>query len=121
MSSNDGRRHQLTLAVGAIGVVFGDIGTSPLYALRECFSLKHGIAVRADNILGIVSLLIWTLSLIVCVKYLMIVLRQTTRAREGYSLSSAWYRAIYPRKANAEPDSWRHWGYSARPCSIATE
>jgi KUP system potassium uptake protein len=80
---NEGRRRQLALAVGAIGVVFGDIGTSPLYALRECFSPKHGIAVEADNILGIVSLLLWTLSLIVCVKYLGFVLRADNKGEGG--------------------------------------
>jgi KUP system potassium uptake protein len=81
MSRSEGRK--LALAVGAIGVVFGDIGTSPLYALRECFSLRHGIAVETDNILGIVSLLIWTLSLIVCVKYLGIVLMADNKGEGG--------------------------------------
>ncbi len=83
MGNNEGSGHQLTLAIGAIGVVFGDIGTSPLYALRECFSPKHGIAVQADNILGIVSLLIWTLSLVVCVKYLGFVLRADNKGEGG--------------------------------------
>jgi len=81
MSSSGGRK--LGLAVGAIGVVFGDIGTSPLYALRECFSPRHGIPVVADNILGIVSLLIWTLSLIVCVKYVGIVLKADNKGEGG--------------------------------------
>jgi KUP system potassium uptake protein len=76
-------RHRTALALGAIGVVFGDIGTSPLYALRECFAPAHGIAVESDNILGIVSLLIWSLSLIVCVKYLGIVLRADNRGEGG--------------------------------------
>ena len=83
MNSTEGRRHKFTLAIGAIGVVFGDIGTSPLYALRECFSPEHGIAVERDNIVGIVSLLIWALSLIVCVKYLAIVLRADNRGEGG--------------------------------------
>ncbi len=83
MSKNGDRNRQLTLAVGAIGVVFGDIGTSPLYALRECFSATHGVPVDADNILGVVSLLIWTLSLIVCVKYLIIVLRADNKGEGG--------------------------------------
>jgi KUP system potassium uptake protein len=83
VKSNESPRHQLALAVGAIGVVFGDIGTSPLYALRECFSATHGIAVKTENILGIVSLLIWTLSLIVCIKYLVIVLRADNRGEGG--------------------------------------
>jgi KUP system potassium uptake protein len=83
MHNPDGRRHQLALAIGAIGIVFGDIGTSPLYALRECFSPVHGIAVERDNIVGIVSLLIWALSLVVCVKYLLIVLRADNRGEGG--------------------------------------
>lgn len=83
MSNNEDGRRKFTLALGAIGVVFGDIGTSPLYALRECFSPAHGIPVERDNILGIVSLLIWSLSLIVCVKYLGIVLRADNRGEGG--------------------------------------
>lgn len=83
MSRNEGRGGKLALAVGAIGVVFGDIGTSPLYALRECFSPKHGIAVLPDNVLGIVSIILWTLSLIVCVKYLTFVLRADNKGEGG--------------------------------------
>jgi K+ transporter len=87
MSSNARARREgsskLALAIGAIGVVFGDIGTSPLYALRECFSPAHGIAVESDNILGIVSLLVWALSLIVCVKYLGFVLRADNKGEGG--------------------------------------
>jgi KUP system potassium uptake protein len=83
MNSHDTRDRKLALAVGAIGVVFGDIGTSPLYALRECFSPAHGIAVQRDNILGIVSLLVWALSLVVCVKYLTIVLRFDNKGEGG--------------------------------------
>jgi KUP system potassium uptake protein len=76
-------RRGLALAIGAIGVVFGDIGTSPLYALRECFSPAHGIAPGRDNVVGIVSILIWSLSLVVCVKYLGIVLRADNRGEGG--------------------------------------
>jgi KUP system potassium uptake protein len=83
MSSSEGGRRQFALAVGAIGVVFGDIGTSPLYALRECFAPERGIALQRDNIVGIVSLMIWALSLVVCVKYLGIVLRADNRGEGG--------------------------------------
>jgi KUP system potassium uptake protein len=83
MQHSEGRSHKLALTVGAIGIVFGDIGTSPLYALRECFSPVHGIAVERDNIVGIVSLLIWALSLVVCIKYLLIVLRADNRGEGG--------------------------------------
>jgi KUP system potassium uptake protein len=83
MTNKEGGRHRFALAVGAIGVVFGDIGTSPLYALRECFAPERGIALQRDNIVGIVSLLIWVLSLVVCVKYLGIVLRADNRGEGG--------------------------------------
>jgi KUP system potassium uptake protein len=76
-------KRTFALALGAIGVVFGDIGTSPLYALRECFAPGRGVEASRDNVIGIVSLLIWTLSLIVSVKYLSIVLRADNRGDGG--------------------------------------
>jgi KUP system potassium uptake protein len=78
-----GDHRGLALMVGAIGVVFGDIGTSPIYSLRECFSPLHGIAVSQENIVGVVSLLMWFLTLVVCVKYLGIVLRADNRGEGG--------------------------------------
>jgi KUP system potassium uptake protein len=85
MSHNEGsgRGRGAALTLAAIGVVFGDLGTSPLYALRECFSPIHGIAASRDNVVGIVSLLFWCLTLIVCVKYLGIVLRADNRGEGG--------------------------------------
>ncbi len=73
----------VTLTVGAIGVVFGDIGTSPLYALRECLSPERGIDLSPANIIGIVSLLLWTLTLVVCIKYLVFVLQADNRGEGG--------------------------------------
>ena len=69
------RRKSAGLIVCALGVVFGDIGTSPLYALRECFHGTHGLTPTAPNILGVLSLVIWTLILIVCLKYVTFILR----------------------------------------------
>jgi KUP system potassium uptake protein len=63
------------LSLAALGVVFGDIGTSPLYALRECFHGEYGIAVTPENVLGVLSLIFWALMLIVSFKYLTMVLR----------------------------------------------
>lgn len=75
-------RYLLTLAVGALGVVYGDIGTSPLYALREC--LHHdGIHATAGNVLGILSLIVWALILVVTVKYLVFVMRADNRGEGG--------------------------------------
>jgi KUP system potassium uptake protein len=71
------------LVLGALGVVFGDIGTSPLYALRECFHPSHGIAVTEANILGLLSLILWSLVLIISIKYVGIVLRSDNRGEGG--------------------------------------
>ncbi len=81
--SAQAKRSGLALSVGALGVVFGDIGTSPIYALRECFSPAHGVPAANENVVGIVSLLIWSLSLVVCVKYLGIVLRADNKGEGG--------------------------------------
>jgi KUP system potassium uptake protein len=67
------------LALGALGVVYGDIGTSPLYALRECFSEHHGLAATPANVLGVLSLIVWSLVMVICVKYIAFV----TRADNG--------------------------------------
>ena len=71
------------LTLGALGVVFGDIGTSPLYALRECFVGHHPIPPTPGNVLGILSLIFWALVLTISVKYLAIVLRADNRGEGG--------------------------------------
>src|SRR4051812_7208738 len=63
------------LALGAIGVVFGDIGTSPLYALKESFAGHHPLAVDQPHIFGVLSLIFWTMMLVVTIKYVFIILR----------------------------------------------
>ncbi|MEI6386980.1 MAG: potassium transporter Kup [Spirochaetota bacterium] len=80
--SISGRSRQ-NLALAAIGVVFGDIGTSPLYALRECFAPGRGIEPNPENVIGLVSLLLWILTLIVSVKYLALVLRADNKGDGG--------------------------------------
>lgn len=74
---------QRKLVIGALGVVFGDIGTSPLYAFRECLNPEHGIAVTQANILGLLSLILWSLVLIISIKYVAIVLRADNRGEGG--------------------------------------
>ncbi|MCH5373858.1 MAG: KUP/HAK/KT family potassium transporter, partial [Planctomycetes bacterium] len=71
------------LAVAVLGVVYGDIGTSPIYALRESFSGHNAIAVTPGNILGILSLVFWALILIVSLKYMVFVLRADNRGEGG--------------------------------------
>ncbi len=77
------KRPRLGLILGALGVVYGDIGTSPLYALRECFRGAHGVAMTQEHLLGILSLIVWSLVLIVCVKYLGIVMRASNHGEGG--------------------------------------
>jgi KUP system potassium uptake protein len=78
-----GGRYILALSLGALGVVYGDIGTSPLYALRECFHHSTGIRPTHDNVLGILSLIVWSLILVVSVKYLVFVMRADNRGEGG--------------------------------------
>ncbi len=67
----------------ALGVVYGDIGTSPLYALRECFHKAHGIALTPANVLGVLSLIVWALMLIISIKYVAYVLRADNKGEGG--------------------------------------
>ncbi len=71
------------LSLGALGVVYGDIGTSPLYAIKECFALPHGVAISLGNVLGILSLVFWALTLIVVVKYIGFVMRADNHGDGG--------------------------------------
>src|SRR5450432_4942694 len=83
-SANGARGKDLTkLAIGALGVVYGDIGTSPLYAIRECVTPPHGVGVTPENILGILSLVFWSLTLVISVKYLRFVMRADNDGEGG--------------------------------------
>ena len=76
-------RYLGTLTLAALGVVYGDIGTSPLYAFHECFAGTNPLPVTPDNVLGILSLIFWSLILIVSIKYLAIVMRASNRGEGG--------------------------------------
>ncbi len=71
------------LTLGALGVVFGDIGTSPLYTVKECFSEFTGILPTHDNVLGILSLITWALIIVVTLKYVVVVMRADNRGEGG--------------------------------------
>ncbi|HVZ73343.1 MAG TPA: potassium transporter Kup [Polyangia bacterium] len=71
------------LALGAVGVVYGDIGTSPLYALKECFAPTHGVTPTPANVTGILSLVLWSITVVVTVKYLMFVMRADNAGEGG--------------------------------------
>jgi len=82
-SEPDSPRRLALLALGALGVVYGDIGTSPLYALRECFHGPHAIEPTPANILGVLSLFFWALIIVISVKYLAFVMRADNRGEGG--------------------------------------
>jgi KUP system potassium uptake protein len=83
MSESLGDQKRSLLALAALGIVYGDIGTSPLYALRECFSPAIGLPTTPPTIFGILSLLIWALLLVVTVKYLWVVMRADNQGEGG--------------------------------------
>lgn len=75
--------HSNRLILAALGVVFGDIGTSPLYSLRECFHGLHGVAPTPSNVLGVLSLVFWALVVVISIKYLAFVMRADNRGEGG--------------------------------------
>jgi len=84
LSANHESKHSLkVLALAALGVVFGDIGTSPIYALRECFHGEYSVAVSSVNIYGVLSLMFWSLIIIVSLKYLTFIMRADNRGEGG--------------------------------------
>src|SRR5262245_8098127 len=97
----DERTVDRKVVIAALGVVFGDIGTSPLYALRECFNPEHHIAVTDGNILGLLSLILWSLVLIISVKYVAIVMRADNRGEGGVLALSTLL--------SAASRNWRLW------------
>ena len=71
------------LSLAAIGVVFGDIGTSPIYALRESFHPSHGVSPTPDNVLGVLSLIFWSLVVVISIKYIGLVMRADNNGEGG--------------------------------------
>src|SRR5687768_2039343 len=76
-------RYLVTLSIAALGIVFGDIGTSPLYAVRECLHGPHGTDPSPANVLGVLSLIFWSLVVVISIKYLGYVLRMDNRGEGG--------------------------------------
>jgi KUP system potassium uptake protein len=97
-----GQQKLVTLALGAVGVVFGDIGTSPLYAFRETFAGHHTLEPNDANVLGVLSLIFWSMMLVVTVKYVMIIMRADNKG-EGGSLALL---ALISRSSNTKARRW---------------
>ncbi|MBI5506291.1 MAG: potassium transporter Kup [Deltaproteobacteria bacterium] len=81
-SPRTSKQRLAALSLGALGVVFGDIGTSPLYSIRECFG-HRGLAVNEANVLGLLSVVVWSLIIVVTIKYLFFVMRADNRGEGG--------------------------------------
>ena len=94
------------LTLTALGVVYGDIGTSPLYALKECFSPHYGLTATRDNVFGVLSLIVWALTLVVTVKYVTFVLRADNRGEGG---TFALLALIFPKRSPDAPAARGRW------------
>ncbi len=81
--STIGQRPLLPLTIGAIGIVYGDIGTSPLYAMRECFYGSHPVPPTQENVLGVLSLIVYALLIVISFKYVTIVMRADNQGEGG--------------------------------------
>ena len=79
----DSAKPMAPLVIGAIGVVYGDIGTSPLYTLRQCFSGAHRLALTPENVMGILSIIFWALIIVVTLKYIFLIMRADNRGEGG--------------------------------------
>ncbi len=95
-------KYLLTLALGAVGVVYGDIGTSPLYAMRECFAGHVPLPVTRENVLGVLSLMVWSLALIVTVKYVAFVMRADNHGEGGILALMSLVQGAKPRGAKLQ-------------------
>jgi KUP system potassium uptake protein len=94
-SATQGRQGLLGLAIGAIGVVYGDIGTSPLYAIKESLGGSHGLSVNHDNVVGVLSLMSWALFAIVTIKYVLLIMRADNRGEGGIMALMALVRRSF--------------------------
>ncbi|MGH8808495.1 MAG: potassium transporter Kup [Noviherbaspirillum sp.] len=83
MASHSQKSSLAALTLTAIGIVYGDIGTSPLYTMKEVFSPHHGLELTHDNLFGVVSLIFWMLAIIVSLKYVTLILRADNRGEGG--------------------------------------
>ena len=77
------QQSRVALALLALGIVFGDIGTSPLYAVKETFAPGHGIPLTTENIFGGLSTIFWALTVVVSLKYVLLIMRADNRGEGG--------------------------------------
>ena len=97
------QQHLAALSLAALGVVFGDIGTSPIYAIRECFHGEYGIVATPANVLGVLSLIFWSLTIIVTIKYLTFILRADNKGEGGVIALTSLIRPRGLKQAGMRP------------------
>ena len=90
MTASNGNKGLGSITLAAIGVVYGDIGTSPLYAFREAFGGKHGIPLTADNVFAVLSMMFWAVTIIVSLKYVVLMLRFDNQGEGGVLALLSW-------------------------------
>ena len=93
------RKSVAALTLTAVGVVYGDIGTSPLYALRECFAGTHSVPPTFENVLGVLSLIVYSLVIVISIKYIAIVMRADNQGEGGILALTA----LIPTSPQQEP------------------
>ena len=106
------------LAIGAIGVVYGDIGTSPLYAMKEAFAGPLAVPLTKDNVLGLLSLIFWSLNILITYKYLSLMMQADNRGEGGVLALLALLKPgrLPPDAGGSSSGS----ASSGRPCCTAT-
>ena len=106
---------------GALGVVFGDIGTSPLYALQTVFRADHGaVEPTQDDVYGVISLVFWSITIIVSIKYVTLIMRADNDGEGGIMALIALIQGVALAAAARRRSRWSRSASSARPCSTAT-
>src|SRR5436190_4213675 len=101
-NKGDDASSRVGLTLAALGIVFGDIGTSPLYAFRACFEAVSGVSIDHASVYGVLSLIFWALAMVITVKYISIVLRADNDGEGGVlALTTLVLRERRPEHAGA--------------------
>jgi KUP system potassium uptake protein len=110
------------IVVGALGVVFGDIGTSPIYTIQTVFNPAdpHPVPITTSNVYGVVSLIFWSVMIIVTLTYVVLVMRVNNDGEGGIMALITLLRRWAGPNVAASPWCWPLWGSSAPRCSSAT-
>ena len=106
MNANETRQGMGLLTLGALGVVYGDIGTSPLYTMKEVFNPANGVPLNVPDIIGAVSVIFWALMVVVTLKYVILILRADNRGEVPHCFM-ATASSRRPSRYSAPSKAWR--------------